>query len=332
MEILFLILKVLGIILALLLLMIIVFLSVPVRYGFNIKVQDEAEGKAVIHWLFHLVDIRVFYRQKDISFRLRILGIPISTDKEKPDKKKKEKPDNGKRKKSEEPGDRETEEPFSEETGESFSEKTEVLSLPEEIRKDTNDSVRTDQTELLPDSDMLSSEETDTEEKKKQTGKGWRRKKGSRGKGKKGTSGAKKRFRGPGQRAEGVKTGAATVKEQIENIKNMILEETNQNAFRLLLGEFRYLLRHYSPKKVYGTVRFAMGNPDQTGKVLGAISLFPGWSRYRIVVMPDFASEVFYLKGNLTVKGHVRALHVLVSGFRMIKDKNIRQLITNLRG
>jgi len=270
------------------------------------------------------VDIRVFYRQKDISFRLRILGIPISTDKEKPDKKKKEKSDNRKKKKSEESGDRET--------GESFSEKTEVLSLPEEIRKDMNDSVRTDQTELLPDSEMLSSEETDTEEKKKQTGKGWRRKKGSRGKGKKGTSGAKKRFRGPGQRAEGVKTGAATVKEQIENIKNMILEETNQNAFRLLLGEFRYLLRHYSPKKVYGTVRFAMGNPDQTGKVLGVISLFPGWSRYRIVVMPDFASEVFYLKGNLTVKGHVRALHVLVSGFRMIKDKNIRQLITNLRG
>lgn len=324
MEILFLILKVLGIILALLLLMIIVFLSVPVRYGFNIKVQDEAEGKAVIHWLFHLVDIRVFYRQKDISFRLRILGIPISTDKEKPGKKKKEKSDNRKKKKSEESGDRET--------GESFSEKTEVLSLPEEIRKDTNDSVRTEQTELLPDSDMLLSEETDTEEKKKQTGKGWSRKKGSRGKGKKGTSGAKKRFRGPGQRAEGVKTGAATVKEQIENIKNMILEETNQNAFRLLLGEFRYLLRHYSPKKVYGTVRFAMGNPDQTGKVLGVISLFPGWSRYRIVVMPDFASEVFYLKGNLTVKGHVRALHVLVSGFRMIKDKNIRQLITNLRG
>lgn len=324
MEILFLILKVLGIILALLLLMIIVFLSVPVRYGFNIKVQDEAEGKAVIHWLFHLVDIRVFYRQKDISFRLRILGIPISTDKEKPDKKKKEKSDNRKKKKSEESGDRET--------GESFSEKTEVLSLPEEIRKDTNDSVRTEQTELLPDSDMLLSEETDTEEKKKQTGKGWSRKKGSRGKRKTGTSGAKKRFRGPGQRAEGVKTGAATVKEQIENIKNMILEETNQNAFRLLLGEFRYLLRHYSPKKVYGTVRFAMGNPDQTGKVLGAISLFPGWSRYRIVVMPDFASEVFYLKGNLTVKGHVRALHVLVSGFRMIKDKNIRQLITNLRG
>ncbi len=332
MEILFLILKVLGIILALLLLMIIVFLSVPVRYGFNIKVQDEAEGKAVIHWLFHLVDIRVFYRQKDISFRLRILGIPISTDKEKPDKKKKEKSDNRKKKKSEESGDRETEEPFSEETGESFSEKTEVLSLPEEIQKDTNDSVRTEQTELLPDSDMLLSEETDTEEKKKQTRKGWSRKKGSRGKRKTGTSGAKKRFRGPGQRAEGVKTGAATVKEQIENIKNMILEETNQNAFRLLLGEFRYLLRHYSPKKVYGTVRFAMGNPDQTGKVLGAISLFPGWSRYRIVVTPDFASEVFYLKGNLTVKGHVRALHVLVSGFRMIKDKNIRQLITNLRG
>ncbi len=161
MEILFLILKVLGIILALLLLMIIVFLSVPVRYGFNIKVQDEAEGKAVIHWLFHLVDIRVFYRQKDISFRLRILGIPISTDKEKPDKKKKEKSDNRKKKKSEESGDRETEEPFSEEKGESFSEKTEVLSLPEEIQKDTNDSVRTEQTELLPDSDMLLSEKTD---------------------------------------------------------------------------------------------------------------------------------------------------------------------------
>ncbi len=317
MEILFLILKALGILLAVLLLLVIVFLSVPVRYGFNIKAQDEVEGKAVIHWLFHLVDVRIFYRQKDVSFRLRILGIPIPLNKEKPDK--------GKEKKAEKSSGKQAEE--------NLSEEKETLFLPEEAEKDTRNSVQTEVEEPLSDTDMLPSEEEDREQKgkKEKRRKHRGRKQSSRSGKKSGRSGGKDGFQGLGQRAQDIRTGTATVKEQIENIKNMILEETNQNALRVLLGEVRYLLRHYSPKKVYGTVRFAMKNPDQTGKVLGAISLFPGWSRYRIVVMPDFAAEDFYLKGNISVKGHIRILHVPLSGFRLITNKNIRQLIKNIR-
>lgn len=325
MEILFLILKALGILLAVLLLLVIVFLSVPVRYGFNIKAQDEVEGKAVIHWLFHLVDVRIFYRQKDVSFRLRILGIPIPLNKEKPEKDKKGKPDKRKEKKAEKSSGKQAEE--------NPSEEKETLSLPEEAEKDTRNSVQTEREEPLSDTDMLPSEEEDREQKGKKEKRRKRRgrKQSSRSGKKSGRSGGKDGFQGLGQRAQDIRTGTATVKEQIENIKNMILEETNQNALRVLLGEVRYLLRHYSPKKVYGTVRFAMKNPDQTGKVLGAISLFPGWSRYRIVVMPDFAAEDFYLKGNISVKGHIRILHVPLSGFRLITNKNIRQLIKNIR-
>ena len=134
-----------------------------------------------------------------------------------------------------------------------------------------------------------------------------------------------------GQRHSGAGTGAAAAKEQIGNIKNMILEETNQNAFLCMMQEVRYLLRHYLPGKVTGTLRFSMGSPDQTGKALGTISLLPFWARSKLVVMPDFVSEAFYMKGILYITGRVRFLHALISGIRMIRDRNVRKLIANIR-
>ena len=77
MEILFLILKIIGIILAFLLFLCITLILVPVRYRVNLNLQDAVEGKAVIHWLLHLVDVRIYYKENDISFKLRIFGIPL---------------------------------------------------------------------------------------------------------------------------------------------------------------------------------------------------------------------------------------------------------------
>lgn len=133
------------------------------------------------------------------------------------------------------------------------------------------------------------------------------------------------------QRRSDVKTRTDAAKGQIGNIKSMILEETNQKAFICLLQEVRCLLRHYLPGKVTGTLRFSMGRPDQTGKALGAISLLPFWARSKLVVMPDFTSESFYMKGILYITGHVRFLHALISGIRLIKDRNVRKLIANIR-
>ena len=89
MEILIVILKIFGIFLLILLLAVFALIVVPVHYHMSIKVQEEAEGKIVFHWLFHLMDLRIWYEKKEFSYKLRILGIIISLDREKKTKNKK---------------------------------------------------------------------------------------------------------------------------------------------------------------------------------------------------------------------------------------------------
>ena len=122
-----------------------------------------------------------------------------------------------------------------------------------------------------------------------------------------------------------------TIKEQLYNIKNIISEETNKSALLHVLQEFKMIMGHFVPRKAYGELSFGMKDPARTGQILGILSMFPFWTRYRINLIPDFQSDLFYVKGELDIKGHIRCWHFLLSLFRLIKDKNIRTFITQIR-
>ncbi len=327
MEILFVILKIIGIFLAVLLLFFVALILVPVRYRVTLKVQDEVEGKAVVHWLLHLVDVRIYYKEKDISFKLRIFGISLPLG----EKGKKERRGTGrikKRKKVQNISDETVETEDFEETGqeehagqeEGFSE--EHISFKEDFLKE--DFI---EKETLPEQERKKSGKKKRKKQKK--------KKGFEGKVKTGFYNFKQKGQAVhnrfSQQAEDGESGTTTVKGQIEKIKKIIYEESNQLAFFHVLREVQYLFRHYIPGTISGNVTFSMGNPEWTGKALGAASFLPFWARSRMVIMPDFLSESFYAKGIIFVAGHIRFLHVPVIGIRLITDKNIRKLITNIR-
>lgn len=361
MEIIFVILKIIGILLAILLLLCITLFVVPVRYRVNITVQEGAEGKAAIHWLLHLVDVRIYYKEKKVSYKLRIFGIPVPLGKEKNGgqkgikKGKKEKTSSGKQ------GDAEgvvSEEVPSEPGG--SPEKEDALgeaNSPEHRvsleKKDTTDTSQgqsssqndTSEKGRAPARNGYLSKEgesngtgTPNSSKKFRKKKKKRKKKGNTGffdKIKSKFKNIKNKSRAMSQnlqqREEGIKGGASSLKGQLRRIRDMVSEETNQAAFLHVLQEIRYLLRHYIPGTVSGNLTFSMGNPELTGKALGSLSLLPFWARSRMVVMPDFLSETFYAKGILYVAGHIRFLHLPLLGIRLLADKNIRKLIKDIR-
>ena len=345
MEILFITLKIIGVLLAIVLLLCLALLLVPIRYRVELKAQDEIEGKAAVHWLFHLLDVRVFYRERDISFKIRIFGIAVPLDKgkktEEAEPREPVKQAAGREKAGEKAiqiGQALPEQKAAMEEPEGTEEQTAAVEGPEGAAGQK--AVMEEPEGTAEQSKVPGSQSQRPRSFKENDSKGKRRKKHRKkpglfhkikssfhnfGKRVRKTPGRK------GQRHFGAGTGAAAAKEQIGNIKNMILEETNQNAFLCMMQEVRYLLRHYLPGKVTGTLRFSMGSPDQTGKVLGTISLLPFWARSKLVVMPDFVSEAFYMKGILYITGRVRFLHALISGIRMIRDRNVRKLIANIR-
>lgn len=108
------------------------------------------------------------------------------------------------------------------------------------------------------------------------------------------------------QAVQNLKDKLKNIKNQITNIKSIISEETNRNSLVFLLKELKYILKFYTPRKASGTLQYGMEDPANTGQVLGIISLFPFWYRYKISVTPDFSAEYFYVKGECSMRGHIR--------------------------
>lgn len=308
MEVLFLILKVIGILLLVLLgiflFLILSVLFIPVRYRIRAKgaYPGRIEQDAVFSWFFHLIHCRIRYGDNGVQFKLRIFGIPIRFGKE---KKKSYKDAYVKEESPEEPNILKEQ---------SSSEKIDVS-------KEQNILVETDVSR-----GQSIFEKADVSEKQPASDAHSRTVK----QGRKGKITLKQKIQNWKQKWRSIKEKADNIKEQFRNIKNILFEETNKNAVSVLFREFRYLMKHYTPRKASGELQFGMEDPANTGQVLGIISLFPFWYRYKISVVPDFMAESLYIRGEIFIKGHMRSLRLFLSGIRLIKDKNIRKLINQI--
>lgn len=322
MEILLLILKIIGMIILVLLFlflaMILAVVFIPVRYRIKGRAAspNEIEADIVISWMFHLVHGRVQMSGSDILYKIRILGIPISLEAQKEPRRRR------KRRKRRFIQDKKTKD-FSGNT----QEKERAL---KEICQETETEESEPEIPGLEEELKMRTPKTDSQAEHPPL---WKKAQKKRKK-----HSIRQFFRECKawlihwkQIAVGLKNKTITWKQQFVNIKNTILEETNKNAVICLFREFRYLLKHFSPRKASGTLQYGTQDPAITGQILGIISLFPFWYRYQISVQPDFTAEDFYARGCLALKGRIRALHMLRTGIRLIKDKNIRRLINQIR-
>lgn len=283
MEVLFLILKIIGIgllvLLGIFLFIVCSLVFVPVRYRIRGKgeVPKEFEGDMVFSWFLHLIHCRIRYDNNDLKYKLRIFGIPINLGKEKKPKRRKEK------------------------QRVNDLEMAEVQEEPEELMAETF----SEEADNTSEADVTAGKRKKRQKPKR---KGWLKRK-----------------------IQQLKRSFLNLKEQLHDIKSIISEETNKRAVSALIQEMKYLLKHYSPRKALGELQYGMEDPAQTGEILGVVSIFPFWYRYKISVIPDFTAESFYAKGHLLLRGRIRSFHLLVSGVRLIRNKDIRKLISQIR-
>ncbi len=308
MGILILILKIIGVLLAVLISLVAAVAAVPGRYRASVKVQDEIEGKAVFHWLLHAVDIRLCYGHEGLAWKCRILGIPILG------QQKGGQGVSGRQKGRQEGASRQEESKTTEE-----SEKREEEGSKDQAKKRVAKSIQRQKAEIVAFEEEQAKKEgrpatgTKIESESKEEA------------GDPGRLGRLTSFLGEGQQK------VSAIKARIHNIKTLIFEETNQKAFRHILQEMKCLLNHFAPRKASGEMEFGMGDPAQTGEVLGIISFLPFWAKYQVAVTPDFMAESMYVRGELSGRGHIRICHLLPSGIRLFKDKNIHRLIAAIR-
>lgn len=362
-SIIFLILKILGILLLILLLLILFFavvvLFVPVRYRLTASRYEKLKGELLVSWLLRGISLRVFYdgralaRGKVLWFRFfekqlwpfeeeeaggefgeaaepTEIGRPKAEARE-----RKEKWPEAERPESEQPDAGETEEPDG-----LGKKKAKQPPLPqEEEGKEEEFEERLRATELSP-SEGREKEEPDPAlsgpsnpgirlllGRLKETVKRFTRKLIGK------ISGFFRDFHQSLKRIPKIwteiKNKLANGRQSFERMREIFTNEENREVFRLLVSRGRKLFRHVRPKKIKGKLQFGFSDPYRTGQVLTAVSPFYGLYAKDLELIPDFEHEV--LKGEISVKGRIRMGVVLWTGIRLFLNKNFRGLLRRFR-
>lgn len=296
-EIVLLILKIAGIILAavlgILITVICCALFVPVRYRGDLSVGDTEDGKKEIGamlrtaWLLWLVRAYVSY-DESVRIRIKLFFFTLmDTAREKKERRKKKKPKRDK-----------------EDTRSRFDENNNEAE--DETGGETEDGPAQSQSDRKTD--------------------GGRQKKKSSAKGK---NGIKKRFsdilqtnRDFCDKLRGMKGRAEKAKE-LWNSAHMI------SGRNLLWKQFLYLLKHTKPRKLEGYLRFGFEDPSTTGYAMAVYGISCSIWRPKISVEPDFEKQI--LECHVGMKGKIRVWHFLKAALVLFFSKDVRRAIKDIK-
>lgn len=307
-NILLLILKILGIILAVLvgviLLLLAVVLFVPVRYTVHAKYYDNVPDIRVrITWLLHLVRVKIIYSSQ-LQVCVKALVFTLYPKKEKKQKKEKA---------SENIFDKECTAP----TEPVISENT----VPPARRQEHADWTLPNQTEQPKEAPAVQERTAKKAKDNKKTG----------------------IVSKITVMIENVKSVVRTVlakmksffgsliqkKEDLQEKTAELLEKVtdpdNRELIHFLWKQLKILLGKLKPKKYRGAARFGTGDPETTGKIAMYAAVLYGLLGMDIRIVPDFEQQVF--EGELYCKGRVKLFDILRIALRVYFNKLVQKII-----
>ena len=97
-----------------------------------------------------------------------------------------------------------------------------------------------------------------------------------------------------------------------------------------LIKEGAKILRHALPRKISGFMRIGTGDPANTGFLIGILQiLYPVFPK-DLCLEPEFLESCF--EADVQCKGHVQLVVLIYHIVRMILQKDVRRLISRIRG
>lgn len=311
MTIFIMVLKIIGLILlcllGLLLLLLFAILFCPIRYRLagTFSKEKQIQLQIRVHWLLYLVCVSFFRNAaKEQKLTLRILGIPIQLY---PKKERTARVKRTRKKKN----------------------RTEVPESGEELESGLEPAVDSDwieEPELAVGT--FAAEEPATEDEfypEASTAK----KKGSAFRTR--LQGIRQRILSIPKRLRAVWNRFQDILHSAEKWKHEISDTGNRKAVKVILREVFYLLRKLAPKKGKADVGFSAGDPALTGEILGGLSMLPLLYKKGVHVVPDFETDMFYILGEIDIRGRFRTYHILKCLIHLYKDDNVKAFIKKIR-
>lgn len=319
-QILFLIIKIIGIILAVLLglalLILLLVLFVPVRYqAYGIRSSRECRAGGRVSWLLRLLCIPFSFQDGELEIKVKILGFTILD------------PLKGEEEAFREPVQRKTEQSAGkkeEETAEENAGKADASGSFEASQADETE------TSARPASAGAGEAAAEPEDE------------ASEGRFSRGFRELRRFLRAVirffMKIPRKLKNLKCTFQRFCDKIKRMVkryremkafaLDERTKAAVSLVWKQAGILLGQALPRKIRGRLHFGTEDPALTGQILGAIGIFYPLFMDNVKVEPDFEKPA--LDGELSLKGRLRIVTVLGIAWRLYRDKNVRYVYRRL--
>lgn len=319
------ILKVIGIIAALILLLILLVgcsvLFVPIRYKITGKKREcDLESEVKISWMFRMLSVEM-HQKKKVKFTIKICGKTLEQWKEKINKIKRKK----------------------QITSDTFEEKEEPSQKKEvknEVRKvfpeNSSETEETGQIERIEQRtenlEKEIKEEKEYEETKKGTAIGKRIAdfpKRVRDKIKAMNCKIKKLWKNLKRQYRGIKNSLTKIKETVCYYYTLFQEERTKQAIQFCKVQLIWIIKKISPKKIKGEIQFGTGDPATTGEIMGLFSVFLPIYSYDLQLNPDFENKI--LEGDIELTGSIQGWYFLILAWRFFRNKEIKYVMKKIK-
>lgn len=124
---------------------------------------------------------------------------------------------------------------------------------------------------------------------------------------------------------------AADLKAKIQHYLDIWNEEETKAFRKAVFAHVKYLLYHIRPRKVKGYLKYGFTDPSITGQLTGVLYVLRPVAFSGLELEPVFETEELILEGDLYLKGHIRAVHIVRVGLKLLFDKNLKHLRKRLK-
>lgn len=319
--------KVIGILLAVLVIVALAILFAAVRYCGKISFDDK-KAQISIRWLGVVLRVPILITEKDLQWKVRVFGVPIlrSDGAHKKRRSKKSSAPKAQKRKAEKAA-----ETVQKTQGSSKQEKKapsvnlEKSPTAPEQEKQIAPKQAADKTEEqnVPkkqsdktEEQIASKQTTDQREERSAFRQADEREKKPRG------------IRQLFLWLQNVIKIVRKIKKKVQSVQDLvdILRSDAGKAFICIVKEnVIHLWKQIHPRRMRGKVIFGTGDPCSTGELLGVLALFYAWYGNGVQIIPDFEQK--RIEGNVSFRGRIRMITLICIAWRIIKNKDGRKLL-----
>lgn len=293
--------KVIGILLAVLVIVALAILFAAVRYCGKISFDDK-KAQISIRWLGVVLCVPILITEKDLQWKVRVFGVPIlrSDGAHKKRRSKKSSAPKAQKRKAEKAAE------TVQKTQESSKQEKKALS------------VNLEKSPTAPEQEKQIAPKQTTDQREEQSA--FRQ-----------ADEREKKPRGIRQLflwLQNVIKIVRKMKKKVHSVQDLvdILRSDAGKAFICIVKEnVIHLWKQIHPRRMRGKVIFGTGDPCSTGELLGVLALFYTWYGNGVQIIPDFEQK--RIEGNVSFRGRIRMITLICIAWRIIKNKDGRKLL-----